>query len=501
MAGKFLSLEEAAAQLGLTEEKLKELRDRGEIHGYRDGASWKFKSEEVDRVAEELGGASGGSSALPFEDDDEIIGLADIDDLGDGESDSSILVSEVELGHSEESTSSTIIGRTIEEASADSDLSLKTSDSELMLRDEPESSDVSLDKKGSDVTLVPGSGIDSDVSLVADSSGESDLGLATENVGIDSGLALSSLESDDELTLQPMEGSSSIQVEAGSSGSGTGQSDVLGSPSDIDVLAGSDLQLESPSGGGTGDLSPGSSDELGLGSGIMALGDDDELSLSDDDDLVLGGSGTGSDVSLSAVDSGINLTAPVDSGLSLEDDEPLDLGGSSISSLELPEDDDIIALDSEEVGPDETTQLKQDEEFLLSPSDEMTGDESDSGSQVIALEDSEAFDSDAATMIGGAGGAAAGMAAAPMFQAADPGQGGYAQQGGGQVQQQIVTVPIETPEAPYSIWNVLGLLATVMVLCICGMLMMDVVRNIWSWNGTASASTGLMDALLSALKL
>ncbi|MCA9227806.1 MAG: helix-turn-helix domain-containing protein, partial [Planctomycetales bacterium] len=158
MAGKFLSLEEAAAQLGLTEEKLKELRDRGEIHGYRDGASWKFKSEEVDRVAEELGGASGGSSALPFEDDDEIIGLADIDDLGDGESDSSILVSEVELGHSEESTSSTIIGRTIEEASADSDLSLKTSDSELMLRDEPESSDVSLDKKGSDVTLVPGSG-------------------------------------------------------------------------------------------------------------------------------------------------------------------------------------------------------------------------------------------------------------------------------------------------------------------------------------------------------
>ena len=88
-----------------------------------------------------------------------------------------------------------------------------------------------------------------------------------------------------------------------------------------------------------------------------------------------------------------------------------------------------------------------------------------------------------------------------MFQAADPWQGGYAQQGGGQVQQQIVTVPIETPEAPYSIWNVLGLLATVMVLCICGMLMMDVVRNIWSWNGTASASTGLMDALLSALKL
>ena len=46
--------------------------------------------------------------------------------------------------------------------------------------------------------------------------------------------------------------------------------------------------------------------------------------------------------------------------------------------------------------------LQQDEEFLLSPSDEMMGDESsDSGSQVIALDDSGAFDSDADVAVGG----------------------------------------------------------------------------------------------------
>jgi hypothetical protein len=46
--------------------------------------------------------------------------------------------------------------------------------------------------------------------------------------------------------------------------------------------------------------------------------------------------------------------------------------------------------------------LKKDEEFLLSPSDEMFTDESDSGSQVIALEDSAAFDQDAARLGQGA---------------------------------------------------------------------------------------------------
>ena len=135
--------------------------------------------------------------------------------------------------------------------------------------------------------------------------------------------------------------------------------------------------------------------------------------------MVLSGSGTGSDLSLSAADSGINLSSPTDSGLSLEADsgiqlqsptdsglsleeEPLDLGGSSISSLELPEDEEVVELDDSDVGEP----VQKDEEFLLSPSDEMFIDESDSGSQVIALEDSEAFDQDAATMVPAEGGQA-----------------------------------------------------------------------------------------------
>ena len=35
---------------------LVEMRSRGDIFGYRDGASWKFKPEEIERVASELMG-------------------------------------------------------------------------------------------------------------------------------------------------------------------------------------------------------------------------------------------------------------------------------------------------------------------------------------------------------------------------------------------------------------------------------------------------------------
>ena len=58
MAGKFIELKAAAKQLGITIEQLQELREAGKIHGYKDGASWKFKPEEVARLASELSAAS-----------------------------------------------------------------------------------------------------------------------------------------------------------------------------------------------------------------------------------------------------------------------------------------------------------------------------------------------------------------------------------------------------------------------------------------------------------
>ncbi|HZN33918.1 MAG TPA: helix-turn-helix domain-containing protein [Pirellulaceae bacterium] len=436
MAGKFVDLKEASAMIGVSPDDLIAMRSRGDIFGYRDGASWKFKLEEVERViSERRTGGQGGDSKILSADDDEfenmISGLSSkiLAEKAQEESESgSVLISEQELGVSS-TGQSTIIGkgRKPEEAAGDSDLRL------------------------------------------ADESGKDPLGT----------------------------GSDKLLEAPGSKLDLASASDVLHG-SDIHVAAGSGTgDMPKPrSGSGTGDMPLKPSSKLDLG---------DDLSLGDEADLEIGsdsaldeeikpksgkgsdkGSGKGSDVTLGAGDSGINLK-PSDSGLSLEQ-EPLDLGGSGVESLELPEDDEVISLESEVADPDQATQLKADNEFLLSPGETLAEDESDSGSQVIALEDSESFDQEAATMLKAEPG---GALAADAFQPV--GMEG--------VGAQPVYVQIPKVELPYSIWNVLSLGLVLCLLTVSGMMMMDIMFNMWSFSGTTSVTTGVMDAFLSILNM
>jgi hypothetical protein len=431
MAGKFVELSEAAKMIGVTPDELIEMRSKGEIFGYRDGASWKFKLEEVERVnADRAGGPKRGSdSSIMSADDEEFItGLSSkiLAEKAQEES-GSILVSEEELGVSA-TGSSTIIGKG----------KVKPSDSDIQL--------------ASDSKIVPGS---------------------------------------DKLLEAP------------------GSRLHLGSEAG-DVLSGSDIKVKG--GSGTGDMpampKPGSSSGGGLDLGPTLSLDEREESDSDSalDDIKLDrgpggtGSGKGSDVTLGTGDSGINL-APTDSGLSLEE-EPLELGGGSgVDSLELPEDEEVISLDAEAADPDQATQLKADNEFLLAPGDKAE-DESDSGSQVIALEDSEAFDQDAATMLN-AQQAAGPALTADAFQpiGADLGGGMAAAPGMAMGAGQPVYVQVPVQETPYSVWNVLSLGTVALMLALGGMLMTDVMLNMWSFSGTTSVTTGIMDAFLSILNM
>ncbi|MCE9629542.1 MAG: helix-turn-helix domain-containing protein, partial [Planctomycetia bacterium] len=67
MAGKFLSLEEAARHLGVTVEDINRLIDRKKLFPMRDGATVKFKLEDIERVAAELHDESSGSGELSLE--------------------------------------------------------------------------------------------------------------------------------------------------------------------------------------------------------------------------------------------------------------------------------------------------------------------------------------------------------------------------------------------------------------------------------------------------
>ena len=59
MAGKFLTLEEAAQRLGVAVEEINRLVDRKELFPMRDGTTIKFKVDDIDRMAADL--AAGGS--------------------------------------------------------------------------------------------------------------------------------------------------------------------------------------------------------------------------------------------------------------------------------------------------------------------------------------------------------------------------------------------------------------------------------------------------------
>ena len=51
MAQKFLTLDEAAEQLGISKDRLSQLREAGKVRAYRDGTSWKFRGDDVERLA------------------------------------------------------------------------------------------------------------------------------------------------------------------------------------------------------------------------------------------------------------------------------------------------------------------------------------------------------------------------------------------------------------------------------------------------------------------
>ncbi|MDX1929205.1 MAG: helix-turn-helix domain-containing protein [Pirellulaceae bacterium] len=434
MSAQFITLEEAAKKLGVHTDELVEMRSRGDIFGYRDGASWKFKPEEIERVAAEMMG-----------------GAMDEDPAG-----SSILISEQDLGPTGSKLGSTI------------------------------GSDINLGADPSDA--------DSDVELVADPSSGSDVRLVAGKGSDEPRLAVSD-DDDDELSLDSDE-DDLLSSTSGVSG--------LGSDIKFGTSAESAIKLGSGTGAGsdiplTGsdafdlDLGPEGSDVLsglsGKGSAIIK-GDSDpsidamDLELSDDnDDLVLGG---GSDLALGN-DSGINLMSPADSGISLED-EPLDLAASGISGLDLAS-EGSDAASGVGSGLGSAVNFQQDEEFQLSASGSIEADE-DSGSQVIELEDSSEF-----------GDAAVALPAADGFDAFGSAEGDGIDMGGalGATAAAGAAVSMGAPEVPYSLVQVMCLLGILLLMCMSGIMVTDVVRNMWAWSDTSALTSGFTEAVLSAV--
>jgi len=493
---KFVTLVEAAAKLGITPEQVNELRQRGELYGYRDGASWKFRPEDIDKVASRTAGA-------PADESDEMILLGDSQEISesamdlpidpddiDASSEDVVLLSEFELGASGPSASNTVIGKPGQGfSSLDSDIKLvatggdEGSDASKTKLSAPGSplrpgeSAVKLeaspfDEESTSKTMIgtPGEPLGPEDSAIKLQTGGVDLDNPSSTMIGKPGQPMNSGESavklgafeDDEFDLDAIHGRKTPPA-------GTVPPPVVG---------GSAVRLSEP-------LPP----DPVVDSGIT-LGEESYS----DDDFVLGG--PGSDITLSPGDSGISLVDPADSGLSLDAPIELRAAGSSenLASAGSGELDAETDFDSDEV-----MELKTSDEFLLTPMAAEGEDSSDdSGSQVIALDSESAFEASDASMFGSVEGSMSSMLEEDVGSAG--GALGEGALGAASAPAAFATAGMPAPaaagETPYPIWVVLLLGTCVLFLALCGMMMYDLVRNMWSWNGAYRVNSSIMDMIL-----
>lgn len=291
MAKKYLSLEEAAAQLGLSQDNLKKLRESGDIRGFADRGTWKFKVEDVENLARQRQADS--DPEVPLIKDEA------------GEDGNFLLESdEFNLDRSMDS---------------DSDVRLTGSSHELILMDEsdiklsPLDSDSDINLQGgkgksdsdSDVKLVGGEGSDSDVKLVGDDS--------------DSDVKLSGDDDDSDSDVKLVDGATVMDVNL--------KKDKKGKSEDLSLLNESDSDIQLIKSNPTSSvLDDDGDDDSGIslsGDSSLMLGDDSGISLEgsdDEDEGITLSMDVDSGISLDTGDSGISLESVGDSGISLEED-------------------------------------------------------------------------------------------------------------------------------------------------------------------------------------
>ena len=387
-----IPLEKAAAMLGLSVDRLTEMRSNNEIFAYRDGSSWKFKHQELERIAEELGITLRTSIAGEGDESDDF-------ELSDSSSNSEPIMFE------------------------DSE--------ELILDDSSDSGDaLSSEKKVTD---------DGDDLRFGDSS----LDLAAESS--------KKLKASDTGKLIGDKG-----AKGKGKGAGSSKKMLTGEDADDDDLHLADDDLLS--------------DDL-----IEANDDSSELSSDfDDSELVLDDSDSETDIPVKG--KGKTGKPSRDSGrdLSLSDDA-LELGGSDIDSLELSDDGEMISL-AEAADADAATMMQEDD-FNLTPIEGGEGEES-SGSQVIALEDSDLFSEESAeTQVQQKQQPA--LISDGEYQ---PGQTTMMASGPG-----VIAVPISA-EPPFSMGQILALSFVAFILLAGGMVAYDLARNLWMPNDTVVSS-------------
>jgi len=224
-----------------------------------------------------------------------------------------------------------------------------------------------------------------------------------------------------------------------------------------------------------------SSDDLTLADEAGA-----EVDLMLGDEVVLDGTGSSPKLSL-AKDSGLSL---LEADVELE---PVATGGSDGG---IDDDDDILALvDAEGAEKTSTIAIPVEDDFQLMPGADMHPDDSESSSQVIALEEDNMF------------GAPVGMSPGPAFTpfgspepmavAPQPGPFGAGEYGS---QMTPAFVTPTSSEPTYGTGSIVMLLICAFALVVCGCMSFDLIIHIWSWKEPFVINSTIMNLVAGPLK-
>ena len=207
---------------------------------------------------------------------------------------------------------------------------------------------------------------------------------------------------------------------------------------------------------------------------VLADGQGAEVDLSlGDDEVVLDGTGSSPKLNL-AQDSGLSL---LDADVELE---AVERSGSD-ANLEIDDDDLLSLVEAETAEQTSTIAIPIiEEEFQLMPSADIHTDDSESSSQVIALEEDNMFGAPIGATTGPSFGTPSFGEPAPLDAAT---AGPF---GGGPGEFVASTMPTYAgpafTEPEYKPWIVGFLVVNVFLLAVCGWFGLDLLINIWSWK-------------------
>lgn len=363
MAKKYLSLEEAAGLLDMTTEQLMKIREQGEIRGFADRGSWKFREQDIDEFQRSRQvDSSPDFPIITGDSSSSVLEGPDAADVSSSDSDVRLFFDQSLFDDTDSEVS----------LSADSGFKISDSDSDVRLSGEDDDSDVQLADDDVNVAeddlaatgLFDGSDSDSDVKLM----GSDDLLLPDEDSDSDVKLSADLDRTDSDIRLAepspPPTARLSSAPSAKPSPAPTAKPNRLQFPPDD-----SDLKLINK-GSGVRKDKPDSGISLEVrGSGLGLEADESGISLEMDSGISLDADDSG--ISLESYDSGISLEG-FESGTSLRDDSGLTLEAGD-SGISLDQDDDSgISMQPDDMGRTMPMQAIPGAKAALSDSTTMT---------------------------------------------------------------------------------------------------------------------------------